>query len=478
MDVFLPTEQRTKSSSKIHTGYFGWVPWTLVPFSPAMHALWWWHKDGGRDFISQLEDATYVDEDDITSPEADVGIMWPWEKWGKPKPKQMQRKDFGDGICVVGRVDELDVMTPTWQRYYDRALDKIGRGRGESNSDAGAAVEARLPPVEDWEDRPIYVRLSAETHLVEEAGLASNSSDKKSKKGMKKKLGLKGVGVPWASKKELKKAEHVPSLQPTIHPSIPLNKRGKAGFVSFSTPTFSGSLSFAVADLPGSEVTSIFAGRKRRYRYVVTGRFNRRVRFDRVYTGQIIRQTKDDKGTNWLMKSLRWMLKSLSPAMREMTDGGGNKVVVSPVAATAQKMCVRPWGEGDGMDDDALEVDEDLRILGPHFRNRKGLSLPSETRKKMLTNEAELQKHWYEPGLTYTFEFYQHLFDPVSFQMNIVGITTFDVANVLGPQPIRIMAKIADPDGAGDGIEGSTNEGDEGFLWDLEMYHERSRLHF
>ena len=51
------------------------------------------------------------------------------------------------------------------------------------------------------------------------------------------------------------------------------------------------------------------------------------------------------------------------------------------------------------------------------------------------------------------------MFDPCSFHLNVVGMTTCDVVNVIGQQPIRLMAKVLDKDE---------------YLWDLEMFHERA----
>ena len=59
---------------------------------------------------------------------------------------------------------------------------------------------------------------------------------------------------------------------------------------------------------------------------------------------------------------------------------------------------------------------------------------------------------------TYTMEFYQHLFDPLSFHMNVVGLSTFDVCSVIGRQPVKIMARLWDT---------------EEYLWSFELWHER-----
>ena len=200
--------------------------------------------------------------------------------------------------------------------------------------------------------------------------------------------------------------------------------------------------------------------KKRRYRYVVTGKFKREISYNDLYTGQIIKPMKVNKGTDLLMSSVRWMMKSMSPAMREAKDKDGNKIVLSPVAATAQKMAIRGLDEPSAINEDGDVVEEDLTKLGQEvkFITKKGLPLKPERRKKLMSNEHEREKYSYDTESTYTFEFYQHLFDPLTFHMNVVGMTTFDVVSVLGRQPVRIMAKLW---------------GSEEYLWDVEMWHSR-----
>ena len=240
---------------------------------------------------------------------------------------------------------------------------------------------------------------------------------------------------------------------------IDINVKGDEGFCDFSTSLFEGKLSFSIADLQNSDMQSIFSGRKRRYRYVVVGKFKAEVPFDELYTGQVIKQQKKDRSTDWLMKSMRWMLKSLSPAMKETLDKDGNKVVVSPVSATAQRICVGR----DGVRMEGMEVEEDCTLLGPMFSNKKGPLNPLE-RKKIMCSPSVLSKHSYNTDTTYTFEFYQHLFDPLTFHMNVVGLSTLDVVGVLGRQPVRIITQRE---------RGSAEGGDWEIAWDVEMWHRR-----
>ncbi|GMI51498.1 hypothetical protein TeGR_g7955, partial [Tetraparma gracilis] len=393
VDVFIPLRPSTQLSSKpfLSPGLvgtaFGWLPYSLHPFSPVFHAAWWnAPRGGGADFIDQLDTSAVLDHEELVSPNYSKDrdfANWPWEQFFRKKkgPKaQKERANLSPYTPEIAMYEDLDVSTPKWQRY----------------------------------SKPIHCRFNFE--------------------------------------------HHDPS---GTHPGgLPLNKLGASGFVPFETALFKGRMSFAVADLPASEVAEVFRGKKRRYRYIVIGTFKRRLPYSSVYTGQVISQIKSNRGTEWLMRSMRWMLRSLSPAMKETVDGAGNKVVMSPVAATAQRMAI--GSKNDNSSSAAVhagqECEEDITVLGSRFVGKKGVPLNSESRKKVMCGEEELKKHYYETDVEYTFEFYQHLFDPVTFHMNVVGMTTLDVASVLGNKPVRIVSKLLTEDE---------------YLWDVEMWHER-----
>jgi len=175
------------------------------------------------------------------------------------------------------------------------------------------------------------------------------------------------------------------------------------------------------------------------------------------YTGQVIKEMNVSRGNTWLMNSMRWMLKSMSSAMKESVDENGNKVVMCPVVATAQRLAIKELGDKSAINFNNDGVEEDCVCLGEKFVSKGGLSVNSEQRKKKMCTK-EIDKHYFEVDKLYTFEFYNHIFDPASFHMNIVGMTTFDVVNVIGQQPVRLMAKVVDG---------------EDYLWDLELWNSR-----
>jgi len=482
-----------------------------MPFSPAFHALWWHNSEGGRQFVEQLGEGSFIDEDDIVSPwgqQEEGYVVWPWEKW--MTKKKMTKVTSTGSIREITQItdsfeghqfEDLDASTPQWQRYYSKvgrrvetvvsSVNTIRNNRTKNSKDQECQTDefvGWIPCGGEIGEREVKGRMKRGGKSVGEMfGLMKKNNNKKKKRpqgksklddddgnnkatsteGMESELAEMAAGQPISLSSKDPAFFGLPPIEEWGAPvfvrfrngsKININVKGDEGFCNFSTPLFEGKLSFCIADLQNSDMQSIFSGRKRRYRYVVVGKFKSEVPFDELYTGQVMKQHKKDRSTDWLMKSMRWMLKSLSPAMKETVDDEGNKVVVSPVSATAQRMCVGR----DGVRSDGMEVDEDCTTLGQGFFNKKG-PLNPEARKKVMCSPSVLSKHSYKTGTTYTFEFYQHLFDPLTFHMNVVGLSTLDVVGVLGRQPVNIVTR-----------RYNEAEGGEGEVaWEIEMWHRR-----
>ena len=66
----------------------------------------------------------------------------------------------------------------------------------------------------------------------------------------------------------------------------------------------------------------------------------------------------------------------------------------------------------------------------------------------------------FTPGPVWTMHFWQHLFDPKSFKLDL-RVVSIDASKYLGDMPVRIWAR------ARDGR----------VLWDLQMWHRRQQQH-
>ena len=112
-------------------------------------------------------------------------------------------------------------------------------------------------------------------------------------------------------------------------------------------------------------------------------------------------------------------------------------------------------------------------------------------RKKFFNDQKKSAEYCFQPGLTYTFEFYQHIIDVYTYQLEVgVGSSLvaesksdrssgsiarkssgwrdkltkrFDLCHYLDGQPLQVMAKISD------GGDSSPS----GYLWNFELWHDR-----
>ena len=82
----------------------------------------------------------------------------------------------------------------------------------------------------------------------------------------------------------------------------------------------------------------------------------------------------------------------------------------------------------------------------------------STARKRFFSSTSRAAEYWFEPNVTYTFDFYQHMILPASFELDF-GIARFNLARCLNQQPVQMMAKV-----------GALSDQ---YLWSVELWHLR-----
>ena len=114
---------------------------------------------------------------------------------------------------------------------------------------------------------------------------------------------------------------------------------------------------------------------------------------------------------------------------------------------------------------------------------RKFVGMASKRRKAHFSRRRNLRKHFFDPNLVYTFDFYQHILDMSAFEIK-VGMGKYDLQKILGSKPIQFMAVAWDP------LGGSTDDDDNEdaricsreppaswpYLYNVEILHERSMV--
>lgn len=145
---------------------------------------------------------------------------------------------------------------------------------------------------------------------------------------------------------------------------------------------------------------------------------------------------------------------------------------VSPLAATAQAINVsHPGSEPDILED----VKEDLSAWSVV---PSGMTV--KVRKKYFSNLKATSRLFFDPNLVYTFDFYQHMFNPLEMELIIpLGLAqkTIDLKPYLNYQPMVLMARLRQPQ-----IEAKREnyydpskaftERSELYFWNFEVWHE------
>lgn len=216
----------------------------------------------------------------------------------------------------------------------------------------------------------------------------------------------------------------------------------------FETDIFKGCAALYVAGLE-SAPPGLFQGRKRKTHLVVQGQFKRQMNFSDVLTGQEFERKLLHVPAVQVLNLLLRMAKKMSPSMNAGIDP--RPYLLSPVAAGAQIInCAEPGSE-PSLDN----PQEDMRLLGPKFIKSNGEPLSGPDRKRLMSDEKNRAKLYYDKENVWTFHFWQHLLDLSTFKLDM-SLRQFSLSGHLDGQPLQLMAKSR----AGE------------YLWSFDVWHE------
>lgn len=214
----------------------------------------------------------------------------------------------------------------------------------------------------------------------------------------------------------------------------------------FETPVFRGACLCRFRDVappPGARadaaerLDAYFKGKKRTFQVVIQGQFKRQVRMDTVVTGHEFFAPLVNVPGAFVLRSVLRVLRALSKSLDVRVFGSRPRVYAS-FGGTAQAMSVDERGsEPDIATLDGIE--ENTRRLGGAFAS----GVAAKKRKKMLSSSRVSRNYAFNTSDVYTFDSYQHIFVPRSYQLNL-GFRSVELAHHLNGQPAQIMAKIAD----------------------------------
>ena len=234
-------------------------------------------------------------------------------------------------------------------------------------------------------------------------------------------------------------------------------------------PLFTGKMVVLAKDIAEPSAAKYFAGRQRVTAVFIQGVFKKRIPFDQLVTGQCFERPLRLRVPKLLVQTILGFLKRIAPLL-SVNLYSAKPHLLTPVCASAQLIHVAKNGEEapdlavaakGGIPEE--EMENLMAALGKESssssnrNNGTGPCPSAKARRKYFAKRKHLAGRCFEPGLTYTFCFFQHLFNPATFKANL-PIGEFRVEGVLDRQPALVVGKL--------GSRGAE-------LWCAELWHER-----
>jgi len=219
----------------------------------------------------------------------------------------------------------------------------------------------------------------------------------------------------------------------------------------FETSVFAGRCLIRFRDCPpppdgaapdaARRLEEYFRGRARTFQCVVQGRFKRRVRADEAVTGHEFFQPLVGIPGKRFVKTLVHILRAMNPSL-QMSLFARRPQVWTFLGASAQVISIDAPGDEPDITRGSFE-ENNSKFDGAFASGR----LTSAQRRRLLADVKKVKQYSFSTDDVYTFDFYQHVFDPKTFTLNVFGLDAFrvDVARHVGAQPPQIMARTSQP---------------------------------
>lgn len=205
----------------------------------------------------------------------------------------------------------------------------------------------------------------------------------------------------------------------------------------FESELFRGTALFRFKGVPSDDEegsTDYFNGRERRFQAVIQGRFKEELSCADVITGHEFDQSFRNLPPAWVIGAGRALIKQLAPGVQfDLTSSTPR--FFSLLAATSQAISV---DNIDVPDIRSREIPENCSAISDQFFQKS-----SSNRKKMLSDPRQAARFSYGTDAVYTFDFYQHLLDVSTYELNL-GLVRLCISESLNKQPIQILAKTTD----------------------------------
>lgn len=203
---------------------------------------------------------------------------------------------------------------------------------------------------------------------------------------------------------------------------------------------FVGELLIRVAGLDDTD-TEYFKGKRRKSQILIQGRFKRLLRSSDFLTGQRFNRKFTNIPASWMIEKAFNIVKYMSPLL--IAEPFCDKpYFYAPIIHASQTMRVDMPSNAPSMISE-LAIMEDTRLFGKPFDNGDigDLGTSASCRRKYIAKHPELMdKIHFDPKYVYTFQFYDHILDLVSFSLDFGFGMRAHLFKYLQGQPIHILA--------------------------------------
>lgn len=195
-----------------------------------------------------------------------------------------------------------------------------------------------------------------------------------------------------------------------------------------------------------TRLDNYFKGRRRISVNYVQGHFKNRTPIDQVFTGQTFERPLVNMPGHTILRVAFGFLRGLAPNLHADISGI-TPYLLTPLISAAQTVHIALTRESAPSLEHAAErlvSDADMentKLLFEDGDEHAKVSLSSSKRRKFFKRKASLTGKYFNPEHTYTFGFWQDLFDPVDYGAHL-PFGTFEVASYLDGQPLQIQAQI------------------------------------
>lgn len=247
-----------------------------------------------------------------------------------------------------------------------------------------------LPPVEDWPQAPILLRMNP---YVEDLKIADDKNN-------------------------------ADLLKTNIEGAV----------FSFDSKLFKGKAFVRCRGLDSSDEKGYFGGKNRTTQVVVSGQFKKELPLAAITCGQEF--DRKLKNLPWVATKILALVKVVVPSLK--ADFTSDKPGLTSVfASLAQTIWVQELSEPEP--DMMGELIEETKLLGGAFA--KGCTITE--RKKILGDKKQKDAYTVKPGLRYTFDMYQHRLVWSSFSW-ASPFGCYPLTGYMDGQPMQILAKVGD----------------------------------